>query len=160
MAEKKGNKKLWIVGGIILVLVLIIARTGLSNTNNSNSSTSNNISNISTAQNIPSTQNQNASSISSRDANSYISQIATVCGPVVDSRFAAASKGQPTFLNFDYPYPNHTFTIVIWGQNRTNFSSPPEKKYMSKNICIDGYIDSYNGKPQIEATSEIMITIK
>ena len=32
--------------------------------------------------------------------------------------------------------------------------------YMSKNVCIDGYIDSYKGKPQIEATSEIMITIK
>ena len=154
MLEKK-NKKLWIAGGIILVLVLIIARTGLSNTNNTTSvKSSNNTSTIST------TQNDTQSKISSKNASVYINEILTVCGPVVDSRYASASKGQPTFLNFDYPYPNHTFTIVIWGQNRTNFSSPPEKKYMSKNVCIDGYIDSYNGKPQIEATSEIMITIK
>ena len=98
--------------------------------------------------------------IPSKETSQYIGKVATVCGYVVDSRYAASSTGQPTFLNFDYPYPNHTFTIVIWGQNRTNFSTLPEKKYMSKNVCIDGYIDSYKGKPQIEATSEIMITIK
>ena len=98
--------------------------------------------------------------IPSKETSQYIGKVAIVCGYVVDSRYAASSTGQPTFLNFDYPYPNHTFTIVIWGQNRTNFSTPPEKKYMSKNVCIDGYIDSYKGKPQIEATSEIMITIK
>jgi hypothetical protein len=154
MSEKK-NKKLWIAGGIILVLVLIIARTGLSNTNNTTSvQSSNNTSTILT------TQNDTQSKISSKNASVYINEILTVCGPVVDSRYASASKGQPTFLNFDYPYPNHTFTIVIWGQNRTNFSSPPEKKYMSKNVCIDGYIDSYKGKPQIEATSEIMISVR
>ena len=154
MLEKK-NKKLWIAGGIILVLVLIIARTGLSNTNNTTSvKSSNNTSTISTI------QNDTQSNISSKNASAYINEILTVCGPVVDSRYASASKGQPTFLNFDYPYPNHTFTIVIWGQNRTNFSSPPEKMYMSKNVCIDGYIDSYKGKPQIEATSEIMISVR
>ena len=98
--------------------------------------------------------------IPSKETSQYIGKVVIVCGYVVDSRYAASSTGQPTFLNFDYPYPNHTFTIVIWGQNRTNFSTPPEKKYMSKNVCIDGYIDSYKGKPQIEATSEIMITIK
>ena len=154
MSEKK-NKKLWIAGGIILVLVLIIARTGLSNTNNTTSvQSSNNTSTILT------TQNDTQSKISSKNASVYINEILTVCGPIVDSRYASASKGQPTFLNFDYPYPNHTFTIVIWGQNRTNFSSPPEKMYMSKNVCIDGYIDSYKGKPQIEATSEIMISVR
>ena len=154
MLEKK-NKKLWIAEGIILVLVLIIARTGLSNTNNTTSvQSSNNTSTIST------TENDTQSKISSKNASAYINEILTVCGPVVDSRYASASKGQPTFLNFDYPYPNHTFTIVIWGQNRTNFSSPPEKMYMSKNVCIDGYIDSYKGKPQIEATSEIMISVR
>ena len=109
---------------------------------------------------ISTTQNDTQSKISSKNASVYINEILTVCGPVVDSRYASASKGQPTFLNFDYPYPNHTFTIVIWGQNRTNFSSPPEKMYMSKNVCIDGYIDSYKGKPQIEATSEIVISVR
>lgn len=154
MSDKK-NKKLWIAGGIILILVLIIARTGLSNTNNTTSvKSSNNTSTISTI------QNDTQSNISSKNASAYINEILTVCGPVVDSRYASASKGQPTFLNFDYPYPNHTFTIVIWGQNRINFSSPPEKMYMSKNVCIDGYIDSYKGKPQIEATSEIMISVR
>ena len=154
MSDKK-NKKLWIAGGIILILVLIIARTGLSNTNNTTSvKSSNNTSTISTI------QNDTQSNISSKNASAYINEILTVCGPVVDSRYASASKGKSTFLNFDYPYPNHTFTIVIWGQNRTNFSSTPEKMYMSKNVCIDGYIDSYKGKPQIEATSEIMISVR
>jgi len=151
MSNKK-NKKLWIAGGIILVLVLIIARTGLSNTNNTTS--------VKSSNNISTIQNDTQSNISSKNASVYINEILTVCGPVVDSRYSSASKGQPTFLNFDYPYPNHTFTIVIWGQNRTNFSSPPEKMYMSKNVCIDGYIDSYKGKPQIEATSEIMISVR
>jgi len=156
MSEKKGNKNLWIAGGIILVLVLIIARTGLSDTSSTTSTqSSNNISTITTP-----TQNNTQSNISSKNASAYINEIVTICGPIVDSRFSSASNGQPTFLNFDYPYPNHTFTIVIWGQNRTNFSSPPEKMYMSQNVCIDGYVDTYKGKPQIEATSEIMISIR
>ena len=141
-----------------LVLVLIIARTGLSDTSGTTSATS--TQSTSNRTTITTTQNNTQSNISSKNASAYINEIVTICGPIVDSRFASASNGQPTFLNFDYPYPNHTFTIVIWGQNRTNFSSPPEKMYMSQNVCIDGYVDTYKGKPQIEATSEIMISIR
>ena len=150
--EIKNNRKLLIAGGIILVIVLIIARTGLDNFTNTDPQQTSSVK--------TQTSKHTSDEISSKEASLYIGQSAKVCGPVVDSRYASKSKGQPTFLNFDYPYPNHTFTIVIWGSDRANFTSPPETKYMSKNVCISGFIETYKGKPQSQATSEIMINIK
>lgn len=48
-------------------------------------------------------------------AKEYVGQEATVCGHVVSARYAAVSRGSPTFLNFERPYPDHVFTAVIWG---------------------------------------------
>jgi hypothetical protein len=78
---------------------------------------------------------------------------------VVDSRYATGSKGQPTFLNFDKPYPNHTFTVVIWGSDRGAFPASPESHYKGKQVCATGLVESYKGKPQIigRAASQLQI---
>lgn len=44
--------------------------------------------------------------ISPEDAAKYIGQQKTVCGTVASAHFAAKTKGQPTFINLDKPYPN------------------------------------------------------
>lgn len=49
-------------------------------------------------------------------------------------------NGDPTFCN-DAPYPNHKFTLLVWGQDWTD--------YDGKCIVINGVVGSYNGKPQI-----------
>lgn len=92
-------------------------------------------------------------SISSSEAAAHIGEQATVCGPVADSRYAATSNGRPTFLNFNFPHPNHTFTVVIWGDDRGSFPSSPETYYRGKSVCVSGLIGVHQGKPQIVARS-------
>ncbi len=95
------------------------------------------------------------------DAASYAGQRETVCGPVVDTHYASSSSGEPTFLNLGRRHPDpDRFTVVIWGRNRGNFSTPPESFYMGKTICVTGAIELYQGVPEIEASSPAQIEIK
>src|SRR3989338_212594 len=79
------------------------------------------------------------------DAERYIGKRVTVCGQVASANFAARSRGRPTFLNLDRPYPNQIFTIVIWGENRVKFGGSPEQLYRSRRICATGTISTYRG---------------
>jgi len=91
-----------------------------------------------------------ADTIPSAKAKEYVGRDGTVCGKVADTRYLESGK-RPTFLNFDERYPNHTFTAVIFGENRAKFGAP-EKDYLEKDICVTGKIEDYNGKPQIVVT--------
>ena len=51
-------------------------------------------------------------------------------------------NGNPTFCN-DSPYPNHTFTLLVWGQDWGFLDS--------ECILVAGVVSSYDGKPQIIA---------
>ncbi len=83
------------------------------------------------------------------DAGKYIGQQKTVCGTVASAHFASRSKGQPTFVNLDKPYPNQVFTVLIWGSDRGKFEKPPETLYSGKEVCVTGTIASYQGRPEI-----------
>lgn len=87
--------------------------------------------------------------ISSTQAAAHVGERETVCGSVVDSRYATSSKGRPTFLNFDRAYPNHTFAVVIWGSERAKFPDDPEIYYRGKQVCATGLIESYESKPEM-----------
>src|SRR5690348_6905740 len=82
------------------------------------------------------------------EAKNHIGETSTVCGSVVTTRYTASTKGQPTFLNLEKPYPNQIFTVVIWGSNRAKFVSP-ETEYKEKRICVTGKITDYRGVPEI-----------
>lgn len=97
--------------------------------------------------------------LSATDAKDHVGETATVCGTVASTRHLAASRGSPTFLNLDKPYPNHEFTVVIWGANRANFGEP-EKDFKDKEICVTGTIETYRGKPQIVAKAAKDIVLK
>ena len=88
--------------------------------------------------------------LSVSETKDHIGETATVCGSVVSSRYAASTKGQPTFLNLDKPYPNPVFTVLIWGENRSKFGTP-ESEYKGKRICVTGKITEYKGTPEIVA---------
>ena len=81
------------------------------------------------------------------EAKDHVGETATVCGNVVSTRYAASTKGQPTFLNLDKPYPNQVFTVVIWGSNRSKFGKP-EVEYSEKRICVTGKISLFRGIPE------------
>jgi hypothetical protein len=98
--------------------------------------------------------------ISSDTASQYIGKTATVCGDVASATYASRSKGKPTFLNLDKPYPNHIFTAVIWIEDRSKFDNPPEVLFRGKRICVTGVVESYRNKPQIVVRSPSQIKIK
>jgi hypothetical protein len=72
------------------------------------------------------------------DAHKYIGIEKTVCGTVASATYAIRSRGRPTFLNLDQPYPNQICTVVIWGSDRNNFKTPPETFFRGKTICVTG----------------------
>ncbi len=88
-------------------------------------------------------------SITAHEANGHIGKTAEVCGLVASASFLRQVRGSPTFLNFEKPYPDQVFTVVIWGDNRSAWDQPPERLYDQKRICVLGRISSHDGLPQI-----------
>lgn len=89
-----------------------------------------------------------AKKLTTAEAKDHIREQATVCGKVASTRYAATTRGKPTFLNLDKPYPSQVFTIGIWGENRERFGTP-EEKYRDKQVCVTGKITEYRGAPEI-----------
>lgn len=100
----------------------------------------------------------NSGVISKSEAGNNIGKHATVCGKVASTKYAERTKGQPTFLNLDKPYPHQNFTVVIWGDKRDAFGSP-EVAYKGQSVCVTGEITSFKGKPEIIANEPSQITI-
>jgi hypothetical protein len=90
------------------------------------------------------------SSITAAEAKNHIGEKQTVCGNVVSTHYAVRSRGNPTFLNLDKPYPSQVFTVLIWGSDRSKFGSP-EESYADKHVCVTGQIKGYRGVPEIVA---------
>ena len=95
--------------------------------------------------------------LSAPEAQQHVGEQATVCGTVVSTRHAPKTKGQPTFVNFDVPYPHHIFTAVIWGSDRPAFGAP-ETMLMGRRACVTGTIELYGGKAEIIVSDPGMLT--
>jgi len=102
---------------------------------------------------------QSQTKINALEAAKHIGDQATVCGNVASTRYASSTRGEPTFLNLEKPYPKQVFTVVIWGRNRAKFGTP-EAEYRNKRICVTGTIEDYRGVPQVEARQPSQITIE
>jgi DNA/RNA endonuclease YhcR with UshA esterase domain len=100
-----------------------------------------------------------AANLTAGEAKNHIGENATVCGVVASVHYAAGSRGTPTFVNLDKPYPNQVFTILIWGEDMPKFSSKPST-WEGKNACATGVISSYRGSPQIVAKSPGQIRVE
>ena len=94
------------------------------------------------------------------DAHKYTGMEKTVCGTVASATYAVRSRGRPTFLNLDQPYPKQIFTVLIWGSDRNKFKNPPETFFKGKRICATGIIESYRGKPEIVVRGPDQIIVK
>ena len=94
--------------------------------------------------------------ITAAEAKDHVGETRTVCGKVASTHFASKSKGDPTFLNLDEPYPKEVFTILIWGSDRAKFGTP-ETKYKDARGCVTGKVTSFRGKPEIIATEPSQI---
>jgi micrococcal nuclease len=100
-----------------------------------------------------------AKKLATAEAKDHIGDRATVCGKVVSTHYAKSSKGKPTFLNLDEPYPKEVFTILIWGSDREMFGTP-EDEYKGLRVCVTGKLRSYRGRPEIVATDRGQIGVQ
>lgn len=98
--------------------------------------------------------------ITASETAQHVGEYAEVCGRVASAAHIAAVKGQPTFLNFERPYPDNLFTVVIWGSCRSRFDGRPENMFDGKSVCVTGRIVEYQGKPQIvvDDPDQIVVT--
>ena len=97
--------------------------------------------------------------LTAAEAKDHVGETATVCGVVASARYAASSRGRPTFLNLEQPYPNQLFTVVVWGSARGAFPEAPEVAYRAQRVCVTGVIDTYRGRPQIAAPGPTAIRV-
>jgi hypothetical protein len=107
---------------------------------------------------IPSVRAQ-TKKITASEAKDHVGDRATVCGKVASTHYAKSSKGEPTFLNLDEPYPKEIFTILIWGSDRGKFGTP-ESEYKGLRVCVTGKITTYRGVPEIVAGEREQIEIQ
>ncbi|HEX9106192.1 MAG TPA: hypothetical protein VF832_03170 [Longimicrobiales bacterium] len=88
--------------------------------------------------------------VSTQQAASVKGKQATVCGEVASAHLAMRTGGAPTFINFDKPNPDQTFTALIWGIDRPKFPAPPESTFTAgKRVCVTGMVTDFKGKPEI-----------
>jgi hypothetical protein len=89
-------------------------------------------------------------SLTGEEAAQHVQETNTVCGLVASTRYVETSATKPTYLNFDQPYPQQTFTAVIAESARAKFKEAPDVTCKGKNICVTGLITvNSHGKAQM-----------
>ena len=86
-----------------------------------------------------------AQTIPATDAAKHVGEHATVCGTIASEHTATSSRGAPTFINLERPYPSQVFTILVWGSDRAAVGEVPK----SGRMCATGSITNYRGTPEI-----------
>lgn len=90
-------------------------------------------------------------------AKYHVGEECKVCGTVVSTKYNQKGKGSPTYINLDKKFPNHVFTITIWGDDRKNFGFEPELELMKKVICVQGVVKTFKNVPQMSLQSESQV---
>lgn len=80
-----------------------------------------------------------------KDVDDYIGKKVTVCTRVYSVRTTATI----TQISVGDDYPNNPLTIIVFGRNYPKFDMALNDLYLDKNICVEGIITEYKGKPQI-----------
>ena len=88
------------------------------------------------------------------DAGKYVGQTKTVEGTVV----RAYRSANAIFLDFHDPYQGY-FMVVIFKSDWTNFKFQPEIFYKNKEVRVTGLIKTYQGSPEIIASSPTQIEV-
>jgi hypothetical protein len=74
-----------------------------------------------------------AGNLTAAEAKNHIGENATVCGVIVSVHFASGSKGTPTFVNLDKPYPNHLHDFDL-GRRPAELQGEPESLGWKKGV--------------------------
>ncbi len=63
--------------------------------------------------------------------------------------YQSGTRGGPTFCN-DQRFPNHKFTMLVWGSERRRWNPAPES-WDGNCFRVTGTVTTFRGKPQVEA---------
>jgi DNA/RNA endonuclease YhcR with UshA esterase domain len=89
----------------------------------------------------------------------YEGKTITVCSKV-QSTYVTKGDKKTTYINFGNPYPNTTFTVVIFEGDLLNFKNTPSEYLKDKNVCITGKVKIYKGKPEMIVNKEEQIKVE
>lgn len=89
----------------------------------------------------------------------YEGKTITVCSKV-QGTFVTKGEKKTTYINFGKPFPNNTFTAVIFETDLKNFKYIPSEVLKDKSVCITGKVELYKGKPQMIITKEEQIKVE
>jgi hypothetical protein len=95
-----------------------------------------------------------AQTLTAAQTREHEGESATVCGMVASVRQASASKGRPTYINLDIPWPNQIFAAVIWEEDLPKVGPLPR---LGAHMCTKGQIGYYHGVPEIIVRSSAQI---
>lgn len=94
------------------------------------------------------------------EAGKHVGETITVYGPVAGSKYANTSNNQPTYIDIGARYPDSSrVSIVVWGEDRDNFSGSPEKVYLGKTVSVTGEVYIYSGACNIKVQSPSQIRV-
>jgi len=96
----------------------------------------------------------NSQTLTAAQTREHEGDNATVCGIVASVRQASASKGKPTYINLDIPWPNQIFAAVIWEEDLQKVGALPR---LGAHLCTKGLITYYHGVPEIILRSSAQI---
>lgn len=89
--------------------------------------------------------------LTTAEAKAHEGEVATVCGTVASEHTAMRSRGKPTFINLEEPYPREVFTILVWSESREYVGVLPS---VGKHVCVRGLIRNYRGVPEMTVLSK------
>ena len=92
--------------------------------------------------------------VSWEHAGKYVGQVKTVEGIIVRTYRSANA----IFLDFHDPYQGY-FMAVIFKSDWANFKCQPELFYKNKEVRVTGMIKTYQGSPEIVASSPTQIEV-
>jgi hypothetical protein len=96
----------------------------------------------------------NGQTLTAAQTRQHDGENVTVCGIVASVRQASASKGKPTYINLDVPWPDEIFAAVIWEEDLPKVGTLPR---VGAHMCTKGLITYYHGVPQIFLRSSTQI---
>src|ERR1700712_2766513 len=94
--------------------------------------------------------------ITAKEAAKHINEKVMVCDQVFGGKFLSSSD--LTLIDVGGSHPNELLTLVIKGEDRKKFKTPPEEAFKGKKVCITGQVVDYKGKPEIMITEADQIT--
>ncbi len=98
---------------------------------------------------IPTSSPEEESWVASDQVINFVGQFISVRLESAQCSYQININGTPTFCN-DLPFPNHNFTFLVWGEDWSALDQTC--------VVVEGLVDLYQGKPQIEVSSLDQVT--